>query len=330
MDDSILPDVKAAETSAFLQQATAQIASYAANSKAKNTWKAYQGDLRDFRAWCEALNLAALPAAPETVAAYLTELAPLCKVSTIQRRLSAISQLHAATGLESPTRSAVVRLTMQGIKRTHAPMQGVRKVQPAVTSVIYKLVDPLGTSLIDLRDRALILLGFAGAFRRSELAQLLFTDITETEDGLRVKLRQSKTDQEREGFTKGIPYGHEHKTCPVLAWKIWKEAAGLTDGYAFRSITRHSKLGTSLSDRAVADMIKRRAKAAGLEYAEYSGHSLQAGLASVSASLPSRRDISRCLYSEGISARDRCLLRTRRRKLGYRRMCSLCLILNNN
>lgn len=283
MDDSILPEVKAAETSAFLQQAQSRIATYAANSKSANTWKAYKADLRDFRAWCESLNLVALPATPETVAAYLTVLAPLCKVSTIGRRLSAISQQHAAASLESPTHSALVRLTMQGIRRTHAPTQGVRKVQPAVTSVIYKLVDPLGASLIDQRDRALILLGFAGAFRRSELAQLLLSDITETGDGLRVRLRQSKTDQEGDGFTKGIPYGHEQKTCPVHAWKAWREAAGITEGYAFRSITRHSRVGTSLSDRAVADMIKRRAKAAGLEYAEYSGHSLRAGLATAAA-----------------------------------------------
>src|SRR6266566_2973808 len=283
MDASILPEVKAAENNAFLQQSKTLIATYAAHSKAPHTWKAYQADLRDFTAWCEAHNLASLPATPETVAAYLADLTQRCKVSTIQRRLSAISQQHAAAKLESPTRSAVVRLTMQGIRRTHAPAQGVRKVQPAVTSVIYKLVDPLGTSLIDLRDRALILLGFAGAFRRSELAQLLLTDITETEDGLRVRLRHSKTDQEGEGFVKGIPYGHEYKTCPVRAWKAWKDAAGITDGQALRSITRHSKLGGSLSDRAVADIIKRRALAAGLEFQEFSGHSLRAGLATAAA-----------------------------------------------
>jgi site-specific recombinase XerD len=283
MDDSTLPEVKAAENNTFLQQAKERITSYAANSKAANTWKAYQADLRDFAFWCQSHDIASLPAAPETVAAYLTELAPLCKIATIQRRLSAISQQHAAAGLESPTRSAVVRLTMQGIRRTHAPTQVVRKVRPAVTSVIYKLVDPLGSSLIDLRDRALILLGFAGAFRRSELAQLRLSDVTETEDGLRVHLRHSKTDQEGEGFVKGIPYGHEYKTCPVRAWKTWKEAAGITDGQAFRSITRHSKLGASLSDRAVAEIIKRRAKAAGLEYKEFSGHSLRAGLATAAA-----------------------------------------------
>ena len=283
MENTILPEVKAAKTNTFLQQAQASVAMYAASSKAPNTWKAYQADLRDFATWCKAYNLASLPATPETVAAYLAYLAPYCKVSTIQRRLSAISQRHAAAKLDSPTHSAIVRLTMQGIRRTHAPVQGVRKVQPAVTSIIYKLVDPLGSSLIDVRDRALLLLGFAGAFRRSELAQLHISDITETEEGLRVRLRQSKTDQEGEGFVKGIPYGHEHKTCPVRAWQAWKAAAGITDGYAFRSVTRHGELGMSLSDRAVADMIKRRAKATGLEYTEFSGHSLRAGLATAAA-----------------------------------------------
>ncbi len=283
MDDNIVLVVKKSETSAFLQQAKTRIATYATNSKSKNTWKAYQSDLRDFSSWCEGYGLACLPATPETVAAYLTVLAQHCKVATIQRRLSAISQRHAAAGLKSPTRSGIVRLTMQGIRRTHAPLQVVRKVRPAVTSIIYKLVDPLDISLIDQRDRALILLGFAGAFRRSELVQLSVDDITETDDGLRVVLRQSKTDQEAEGFVKGIPLGHESKTCPVLAWKIWKESAGITDGFAFRSVTRHAKLGTSLSDRAVADIIKRRARAAGLDYQDYSGHSLRAGLATAAA-----------------------------------------------
>jgi site-specific recombinase XerD len=283
MNDSNLADVKTTETNTFLQQAKERITKYAANSKASNTWKAYQADLRDFVFWCQSHELESLPALPETVAAYLTYLAPLCKIATIQRRLSAISQQHAAAGFDSPTKTATVRLTMQGIRRTHAPKQTVRKVQPAVTSVIYKLVDPLGTSLIDLRDRALILIGFAGAFRRSELAQLQLSHIAETEDGLRIRLRQSKTDQEGEGFIKGIPYGHEHKTCPVRAWKAWREAAGITDGYTFRSITRHSKLGASLSDRAVAEIIKRRAKVAGLDYTEYSGYSLRAGLATAAA-----------------------------------------------
>jgi len=231
-----------------------------------------------------------LPAAPETVAAYLTFLAPHCKVSTVKRRLSAISQQHLMGGFDSPTLSPIVRVTMQGIRRTHAPQQTVRRVQPAVTSVIYKLVDQLGDSLIDKRDRALLLIGFAGAFRRSELTQLKLEDITESDDGVRIRLRQSKTDQEAEGFVKGIPLGAEHKTCPVTAWREWKAAAVLQDGKAFRSITRHGKIGTSLSDQAVADVIKKRARAAGLDFTEFSGHSLRAGLitAAAMANVPER------------------------------------------
>lgn len=165
----------------------------------------------------------------------------------------------------------------------HAPAQGVRKVHPAVTSIIYKLVDTLGDALIDKRDRALILLGFAGAFRRSELAALCLADISETEDGLRVALRQSKTDQEGEGMVKGIPFGQESKTCPVRAWRAWKEVAGIESGQAFRSVNRHGQLGTSLSGRAVADMIKHRVSAAGLNPQNFSGHSLRSGLATAAA-----------------------------------------------
>lgn len=277
-------------TNNALELAKPLIAGYAANSKAKNTWRAYRADLRDFADWCQANELHALPAQPGAVAAYLTYLVPHCKVSTIKRRLSAISQQHIMAGHDTPTLSPIVRLTMQGIRRTHAPQQTVRRVQPAVTSVMYKLVDQLGDTLIDKRDRALLLIGFAGAFRRSELTQLQVSDIAETEDGLRIRLRQSKTDQEGEGVTKGIPYGAEQKTCPVRAWRGWKVAAGLDNGRAFRSITRHGKVGASLSTQAVVDVIKRRARAAGLDYAEYSGHSLRAGLitAAAMANVPER------------------------------------------
>ena len=273
-----------------LERAKPLIAGYARNSKAANTWRAYGADLQDFADWCRMSDVQALPALPETVAAYLTFLAPHCKVATIKRRLSAISQQHQVAGHDSPTRSPLVRLTWQGIRRHHAPQQNVRRVQPAIASVILRLVDQLGDSLIDTRDRALILIGFAGAFRRSELTQLRLADIAETEDGLRIRLRQSKTDQEGEGLTKGIPFGAEHKTCPVPAWRAWKDAAGLDDGQAFRSVDRHSRVGRSLSTQAVADVIKRRARAAGLDAAEFSGHSLRAGLitAAAMANVPER------------------------------------------
>jgi site-specific recombinase XerD len=155
-----------------LERAKPLIAGYAVNSKARNTWRAYRADVGDFADWCRLSDVQALPALPETVAAYLTYLAPHCKIATIKRRLSAISQQHKTAGLESPTLSPLVRLTMQGIRRTHGPQQTLRRVESAITSVILRLVDQLGDSLIDGRDRALVLIGFAGAFRRSELTHL--------------------------------------------------------------------------------------------------------------------------------------------------------------
>ncbi len=276
----------------MLLQAKARVAEYAQQSKSDNTWKAYRADLRDFTAWCNAHRLAPLPASPEMVAAYIAELAAKRKVATIQRRLAAISQAHAAADYETPTRSATVRLVMQGIRRQHAPEQGIRKVRPAVTGVVARMVEPLTGSLRDVRDHALLLIGFAGAFRRSELADLRFTDITETEDGLRIVLRRSKTDQEGEGFAKGIPYGHDASTCPVRAWKAWVAASGIASGQAFRALGRSkaAKPGASLTDRAIANLIKRRAKAAGLDPAQFSGHSLRSGLitAAAKAGVPER------------------------------------------
>ncbi len=292
MDCDTLPPLATSETYGFLQQAKARVAGYARQSKAANTWKAYRADLRDFTAWCNTHGLSPLPASPEMVAAYLTEQAATRKVATIQRRIAAISQAHTASDYDTPTAAAIVKLTMQGIRRQHAPEQGVRKVRPAVTSVIARIVEPLTSSLIDGRDRALLLIGFAGAFRRSELADLRFTDITETEDGLRIVLRRSKTDQEGEGFAKGIPYGSNPKTCPVRAWKAWVAASGIHDGQAFRALGRSkaSRVSASLSDRAIANLIKRRVKDAGLDPARFSGHSLRSGLitAAAKAGVPER------------------------------------------
>lgn len=283
MEDNILPAVISPLTATFLQQAQDTAAGYAKKSKADNTWKAYQSDFEDFKHWCSKYRVSFLPATPETVASYLAHLAPIRKVATIQRRIAAISQAHTASGYQTPTASAAVKLTMQGIRRTHAPEQGVRKVQPAVTSILAKVVDPLTGSLIDVRDRALLLVGFAGAFRRSELAQLRLTDISETEDGLRIALRKSKTDQGGDGAVKGIPYGQVPETCPVRAWKAWVEAAGIAGGQAFRSINRHARIGSSLSDRAIADMVKKRVAAVGLDPGEFSGHSLRSGLITAAA-----------------------------------------------
>jgi integrase len=140
-----------------------------------------------------------------------------------------------------------------------------RKVRAARTKLITTLVEPLGNKLIDVRDRALILIGFAGALRRGEIVALDVEDVDEDADGLVLGIRRSKTDQESEGETRGLPYGSHPATCPVRAWRAWIDASGIDGGLAFRGVDRHGRMRSArLSDRAVADMIKRRAAAVGL------------------------------------------------------------------
>lgn len=145
------------------------------------------------------------------------------------------------------------------------------------------MLDTLPDSLRGIRDKALLLLGFAGAFRRSELVQLQVADIEECREGLKVTLRRSKTDQEGEGMVKAIPFGSNEDTCPVRAYQVWLAAAGIAEGVVFRSVSRHGTIGAPLSDKDVARAVKKAADAAGLDAGKFSGHSLRAGLATSAA-----------------------------------------------
>ncbi len=216
------------------------------------------------------------------MALYLTALAERCKVSTLQRRISAISQAHQAAQLDPPTRSLAVRTVMAGIRRAKGTAQAGKAA--AVTDTIRMMVGTLPSSLLGLRDRALLLLGFAAALRRSELVGLDVGDVAFTRDGLVITLRRSKTDQEGQGRTIGIPPGANAVTCPVRALKGWIKAAGIEDGPLFRAITRHGHIAPArLSDKAVALVVKRTAQAAGLDPSVFAGHSLRAGLATSAA-----------------------------------------------
>lgn len=249
----------------------------ARNSRSDSTWRAYESDLRHFQAWCSEHHLNALPAEPLTVVTYLAALESSHSPSTIRRRLAAISVGHQLAGMETPTADAGVKSVWAGIRRR----KGVapRKVRAARTKVVTTIVAPLGNGLIDVRDRALILIGFAGALRRSELVALDIDDVDEDTDGLVLSIRRSKTDQEAAGETRGLPYGSHPATCPVRAWRAWINASGINTGPAFRAVDRHGRMrSTRLSDRAVADMIKRRAAAVGLD-GLFAGHSLRSGFA---------------------------------------------------
>jgi site-specific recombinase XerD len=266
-----------------------QARDYAAAAKAPSTVKAYTSDWADFTAWCKSAGLDPMPAAATTVTLYLTSLAGVKKASTLQRRLSAISQAHQVAGHESPTRSAVVRLVWAGIRRTHGTAQEGKA--PALVEDLRAMVGAMAPKrrgqvwrLLELRDRALLLLGFAGAFRRGELVALDVEDLELSRAGLAVRLRRSKTDQEGQGRRVGIPRGQHAETCPVRALQVWLEHAEIEAGPIFRPITRHGQLQPGrLSDRAVALVVKRRAAAVGLDPEHFAGHSLRAGLATSAA-----------------------------------------------
>jgi integrase len=210
------------------------------------------------------------------------ECAGRLKVGSIQRRLNAIAQAHKAVGLDSPTHHAMVANTMKGIRRTlgTAPAQKA----PTLTDDIRAMVDATDAGLIGTRDGALVLLGFAGAFRRSELVSLDLEDCAFSKEGLTVTLRRSKTDQESAGRKIGIPYGSNPDTCPVRNCLTWIESAGIATGPLFRSITRHGQVQQGrLGGLDVARVVKKLATRAGLDAAKYSGHSLQAGHATAAA-----------------------------------------------
>lgn len=255
---------------------------YIANSKAFNTVRSYRSDWKDFVRWCEKNGFEYLPATAETVACYLMDLAKRCKVSTLQRRLSAISQAHKQAGFAGiSTREEPLHSVWEGIRRTKGTAQ--KGKAPVLIDDIRAMVNTLPDTLLGIRDRALLLVGFAGAFRRSELVSLDVEDVEFTREGLIVHLRRSKTDQEGQGRDIGIPYGSNPLTCPVRALQDWLEASGITSGPLFRAV-QHGKVQSGrLSDKAVALVVKRYAEAAGLDASRYAGHSLRAGLATTAA-----------------------------------------------
>jgi site-specific recombinase XerD len=255
---------------------------FARQSKAENTLRGYRGDWKHFCGWCGARELCPLPASPEAVASYIAEYAGRLKVGSLQRRLNAIAEAHKAMGLDSPTSSGIVRNTLKGIKR----MNGTATVQKAaaLTDDIKAMVSVSDSGPIGARDRALVLLGFAGAFRRSELVGLDVEDCVFSKDGLTITLRRSKTDQDGAGRKIGIPYGANPETCPVRVLQDWTEQAGVSGGPLFRSLNRHGQVQMGrLSGIDVARVVKKLAVRAGLDAAKYAGHSLRAGHATTAA-----------------------------------------------
>jgi integrase len=273
---------------------TDRLRGYLDASQADSTRRGYRSDLAHFTAWCEVRAIAALPAEPATVARYLADLAEQgYKVATLERRIAAISQAHQAREFDTPTRSLAVRKVFAGIRRAHGVAQAAKA--PVLPDDLRAMLAHLDDSLSGRRDRALLLLGFAGAFRRSELVGLTVEDLERRRDGLVVTLRRSKTDQEGQGTRKGIPRGRDKALCPVRAVEAWQAAAGIADGPLFRPIDRHGNVGAAaLAPHHVARLVKRLAAACGLDPDAYGGHSLRAGLVTAAAQAGAEeRDIMR-------------------------------------
>lgn len=266
-----------------LQPAADRVRAYLRNTRAPNTYKAYAADWKHFEAWCAAHPFLALPAAPQTVMLYLGELGGAGKkLSTVARRLAAIAQVHRFAGHESPSESRPVRELLAGMRRTHGV--AVHGKEALLSDDLRAILRELRDSLRDVRDRALLLIGFAGAFRRSELVAIQIEDFQYVVEGLVIQLRRSKSDQEGQGREVAIPFGSRPETCPVGALRAWIACAKLESGPVFRGITRHGQVSASaLTPTAVALLVKERAQAAGLDPAAYAGHSLRAGFATSAA-----------------------------------------------
>lgn len=283
MTETALIPATGAAVSHNYARAEANVQKYLGRARARNTIRGYRSHFRQFQAWCAAVGLCPLPADPETIAVYLGERAGHLRPTTLACHLAAISKAHKTAGLSSPVKdNALIFETLKGIKRTHGT--AVVQKAPVLTDDLRLMLRGMPAGLLGLRDRALLLVGFAGAFRRSELVSLDVEDLTFSAEGLLLRLRRSKTDQEAEGRDVAIPFGLKGDTCPVCALKAWLHAAAITTGPVFRSMRCGGRvLPGRLSDHAVAVLVKKHAVAAGLDQAQFSGHSLRAGLVTSAA-----------------------------------------------
>jgi site-specific recombinase XerD len=245
---------------------------YIAAAQSHSTKIAYASDIRHFMA-----NGGSIPATTGQVSDYLAQFAENLSVSTLERRLIAIHQAHIEISFPSPVLDSVVKRTMQGIRRVLGTKQ--RQVMPLVKDDILEalVMSDQQKPVKAARDRALILVGFSGAFRRSELIAIKVQDLSYLPNGLEIFLNQSKTDQEKQGRTVFIPHAHGSR-CPVRALAQWLELAEITEGYVFRAVTRHDRIASSgLSAQSVALVVKASVARVGGDKSKVSGHSLRAG-----------------------------------------------------
>ena len=257
------------------------------NSKANNTVRAYKSDFDDFGLFCAQNGFKSLPSDPKVVSLYLTYLSTKdVKMSTLKRRLVSIGVIHKLKGHYLDTKHPSIIENMMGIKRRKGSIQKGKK--PLLINNLKQIINAIdeekNEEIKKLRDRSLILIGFSGGFRRNEIVSLDYDDLEFVQEGLKISLKKSKTDQFGEGSVKGLPYFENSKYCPVISIKKWIEISKISSGAIFRRFIKGSKLSHNrLTDQSVALLIKHYLKLAGIESKNYSGHSLRSGFATSAA-----------------------------------------------
>jgi len=244
-------------------------------SKAQNTLRAYQADYKDFKLFCIKNGLVALPTEPKILSIYLTHLSSFCKFSTLKRRLASIKVIHKIKGHYLDTKHPIITENLLGIKRIHGVKQKSKK--PLLINdlkIIINQINEEKDEIKKLKNKSLILIGFAGGFRRSELVSIEYDDVDFVPEGVKIFIKRSKTDQTGQGMTKAIPYFENSSYCPVISLKQWIELASIKSGKIF-----------NISDKSVALIIKKYALLAGLDYTKYAGHSLRSGFATSTAEM---------------------------------------------
>ena len=276
--NNIITDLKALQEETLLNLQS---------SKAKNTVRAYKSDFNDFGIFCAKNGFKSLPTEAKIVSLYLTHLSTKnAKVSTLKRRLVSIGVIHKLKGHYLDTKHPAIIENIMGIKRRKGSIQKAKK--PILINNLKEIINVIDQQskeeIKKLRDRSIILIGFSGGFRRNEIVSLDFDDLDFVEEGLKINIKRSKTDQFGEGFTKALPYFDSSQYCPVVSLKKWIEISKIKSGPVFRRFVKGSKLSENrLTDQTVALLIKEYLNLAGIDSKNYSGHSLRSGFATSAA-----------------------------------------------
>ena len=256
------------------------------NSKAINTLRAYKSDFTDFAAFCSKHSLNSLPTEPKIISIYLTHLSKNSKISTLRRRLVSISMVHKLKGHYLDTKHPIIVENLMGIKRVKGSIQKGKK--PLLINHLKSIINVIDEQKVEeikkLRDKSIILIGFGGGFRRTELVSIDHEDIEFVTEGIKITVKRSKTDQFGEGIIKGLPYFNNENYCPVNIIKKWLKISKIKSGPIFRRFSKGSILSDKrLTDQSVVLLIKKYLNLAGIENNNFAGHSLRSGFATVAA-----------------------------------------------